>query len=45
MDQAIHKITFFIRGIKASLGSRSHFTPGDRTHSADSKKSEFPRWR
>lgn len=45
-DQAIHnKIAFFIRGIKANLGSRSHFTPGSRTHSADPKKSEFPRWR
>jgi hypothetical protein len=45
MDQPIHKITFFIRGIKASLGSRSHFTPGSRTHSAGPKKSEFPQWR
>lgn len=34
-----------IRGIKANRGSRSHFTPGSRTHSADLKKSEFPRWR
>jgi hypothetical protein len=41
----LHKITFFIRSIKASLGSRSHFTPGSRTHSANPKKSEFPRWR
>jgi hypothetical protein len=34
-----------IRGIKANLGSRSNFTPGSRTHSADPTKSEFPRWR
>jgi hypothetical protein len=33
-----------VRGIKANLG-RLHFTPGSRTHSADPKKSEFPRWR
>jgi hypothetical protein len=34
-----------IRGIKANLGSLSHFTPGSWTHSADPTKSEFPRWR
>jgi hypothetical protein len=45
LDQTIHKITSFIRGIIANLGSRSHFTPGSRTHSADPRKSEFPRWR
>jgi hypothetical protein len=46
MDQAIHnKIIFFIRGIKASLGWGSHFAPGSRTHLANPKKSEFPRWR
>jgi hypothetical protein len=46
MDQAIHnKIAFFIRGINANLASRSHFTPGSRTHSADPTKSELPRWR
>jgi hypothetical protein len=46
MDQAIHnKIVSFVRGIGANLGSRSHLTPGSRTHSADPKKSESPRWR
>jgi hypothetical protein len=46
MDQAIHnKIAFFIRGINSDLGSRLHFTPDSWTHSADPKKSEFPRWR
>jgi hypothetical protein len=46
MDQAIHnKIVSFIRGIEANHGSRSHFTPDSRTHSADPKKSDSPRWR
>jgi hypothetical protein len=46
MDQAIHDgIAFFMRGIKANLGSRSDFTLGSRTHSADLKMSEFSRWR
>jgi hypothetical protein len=44
MDQAIHNKNF-IRGIKTNLGSRSHFTPGSRTHLANPKKSEFSRWR
>jgi len=44
MDHATHnKIASFIRGIEANLGSRSHFTPGSRTHSAGPKKSESPR--
>jgi hypothetical protein len=43
-DQAIHNKNF-IRSIKTNLGSRSHFTPGSRPHSADPKKSEFPQWR
>jgi type I restriction enzyme R subunit len=30
---------------KPNLGSRSHLTPRSRTHSADPKKSESPRWR
>ena len=34
-----------IRGIKAKLGSRLHFTSGSRTHLAGPKKSELPRWR
>lgn len=45
MDQAIHKITYFIRGSKANLDSCPHFTPSSRTYSADPKMSELPRWR
>ena len=46
MNQAINNKVFpFIRGIEAHIGSRSHLTPGSRTHAADPKKSEFPRWR
>jgi hypothetical protein len=46
MDQATHdKIVSFVRGIEANLGSRSHLTPGSRTHSADPKKSKSTRWR
>ncbi len=46
MVQAIHnKIVYFIRGIEANLGSRSHLTPDSRALSADAKRSESPRWR
>ncbi len=46
MDQAIHnKIVSFIRGIETNLVSRSYVTPDSRTLSADTKKSESPRWR
>ncbi|MFZ1415244.1 MAG: hypothetical protein WAS73_11800 [Defluviicoccus sp.] len=39
MDQAIYnKIVSYIRGIEDNLGSRSHFTPGNRSHPADAKK-------
>ena len=46
MDQAMHnKIVSNIRGIEDDPGLRSHFTTGGRTHSADPKGSEPPRWR
>jgi hypothetical protein len=46
MDQDIYnKIVSYIRGMEDNLGSRSHFTPGGRTHAADPKRNEPPQWR
>ena len=46
MDQPIdNKIISFTRGIEANLGSRSRLTTSSRTHSANPKKIESPRWR
>ena len=33
------------RGIEATLGSRSHLTPDNRTHSAEPNMSECAQWR
>lgn len=39
MDQAIYnQIIAYVRSTEDTLGSRSNFTPGNRTHPADAKK-------
>ena len=43
--QSKNEIDSFIRGIEATLGSRSDLTPDSRTLSTDAKRSESPRWR